>query len=305
MTFVYWGGVNSGSDHLNRLLGFNKKPHVMVVGGYSFDKYTYIDDKEHITSYFRTTRNETKTKTRIKRVKDPRKEVAYFYMEKYNFIDNRRKASDYTINHSKLSDQEEQNVFRYGSSEDVSDCIPYLNQNKWHVLLSDIFDTETIIRPTFLLDDDISTSYIMDCINLVPYKTDIIDTLIHKLNIFDIKKQSTKYTKLTGRPVFFRTIEDAYKRDKEIVWGHLDGIIGGQRDIEQKLIDKNIPYQYFNLDEETYSIFDCPISVPNDFTSGKFEKNENWHKIHDYAMEYVTLRKLTDMRLSGRMIDRI
>ncbi len=290
--FLYWGGVNSGTNHINRLLGFNKKPHVWMSGRYCFDTYTYMGETEIMTTYFKTNTNKVVTKIKRRPVKVPSREICFVYGEKYNFIDDR-------------THEKNRNFYYESTIHNLDDFYPYFSENKWHDMLPIIFDTEVVIRPTYLLDDDISNSYIKECTNLVPYKTDLIDTLIHKLNIFDIKKQSRRYVERTGRPKYFQTIQDAYNTDKNIVWGHLDNIIGEQRDIEQKLIDKNIPYQHFCLDGQSYSIFDLDVSVSNDLTSGNFEHNTQYHILEGYAKEYVTVRGLTDMKLSGRIYDKI
>ena len=290
--FLYWGGVNSGTNHINRLLGFNEKPHVWMSGRFCFDTYTYKDKVEYTTSYFKTKSNQVVTKVISRPVKNPSKETCFVYGEKYNFIDDR-------TNENNGNNEIE------STTHSLDGFYPYFSENNWHDMLPIIFDTDVVIRPTFLLDDDISIPYIKKSINLIPYKTDIIDTLIHKLNIFDIRKQSRRYMQRTGRPKYFRTIEDAYKTDKNIVWNHLDNIIGHQRDIEQQLIDKDITYQHFCLDNQSYSIFDLDVSVSNDLTSGNFEHNTQYRILEGYAKEYVTVRELTDMKLSGRIYDKI
>tara|TARA_B100000927_G_scaffold266065_1_gene239190 strand:+ start:701 stop:1456 length:756 start_codon:yes stop_codon:yes gene_type:complete len=251
-----------------------------------------MGETEIMTTYFKTNTNKVVTKIKRRPVKVPSREICFVYGEKYNFIDDR-------------THEKNRNFYYESTIHNLDDFYPYFSENKWHDMLPIIFDTEVVIRPTYLLDDDISNSYIKECTNLVPYKTDLIDTLIHKLNIFDIKKQSRRYVERTGRPKYFQTIQDAYNTDKNIVWGHLDNIIGEQRDIEQKLIDKNIPYQHFCLDGQSYSIFDLDVSVSNDLTSGNFEHNTQYHILEGYAKEYVTVRGLTDMKLSGRIYDKI
>ena len=83
-----------------------------------------------------------------------------------------------------------------------------------------------------------------------------------------------------------------------------------QRDIEQALQDYNIPYDHFNLDEDDYSRFGCKILVHNKYFHPNFDLSnpvtKHKHKIlEDMASEYVTVRGLTDTRLSGRIIDKI
>ena len=321
MKFVYWGAVNSGSDHINRMFEFNERQHLYHNDClYKFDKYIYPEpEKQECYQYFKP-RNENRLVRVLhatNRVKNPHTERTYTYMEKYNFVDHR--TLDYYKN--KITSN---NTDRRGLTDDVdiSKYEPFLNHapNTWEFALDDMFDGELLVRPHHLLGivnyqrRYITTpkiiSLLKNTINIVPYKVDIIDSMISKLNVFDPPKQSKKYTRRTGRPVFFKTIIDAYKRDKEIVWSHLDDFTRQQRDIEQALQDYNIPYDYFNLDEDDYSIFECKIVLDKKYSHPNFDTSnpvvEHKRKIfEDMAREYVTVRGLTDTRLSNRIIDKI
>jgi len=320
MKFVYWGAVNSGSDHLNRMFEFNERQHLLFNSSYKFDKYIYPEPKKQEWYHYYKPKNENKLVRvlyRTKRVKNPMEEIespngerAYRYMEKYNFVDHRTRAFYQSKGH---------NVQK---SIDTSSYEPFLNYapNTWEFALDDMFDGEILIRPHHLLGivncqrKYITTpkiiSLLKNTINIVPYKVDIIDSMISKLNMFDPPKQSKKYTRQTGRPVFFKTIIDAYKRDKEIVWNHLDDFTRQQRDIEQALQDYGIPYDYLNLDQDDYSRFGCKIILDKKYSHPNFDTNnpEVEHKrkiLEDMASEYVTVRGLTDTRLSNRIIDKI
>ena len=128
--------------------------------------------------------------------------------------------------------------------------------------------------------------------------------------MFNPPKQSKKYRNRTGRPVLFKTIIDAYKRDKEIVWNHLDEFTREQRDIEQALVDNNIPYDYFNLDKDNYKRFNCDIILPRKYSHPNFnleenEVNKNFTILENMAKEYIMVRSLQDVRLHGRIQDGI
>jgi hypothetical protein len=322
MKFVYWGAVNSGSDHLNRMFEFNERQHVFFTNStYKFDRYIYPEPKKQEWYHYYKPRNENKLVRvlyRTSRVKNPMKERAYNYMEKYNFVDHR--TTDFYKNKTITDSSDRRGLDKQITN--IDDYEPFLNHapNTWEFALDDMFDGEILIRPHHLLGivnyqrTYITTTKIISLLknttNIVPYKVNIIDSMISKLNMFDPPKQSKKYTKQTGRPVFFKTIIDAYKRDKEIVWNHLDDFTKQQRDIEQALQDYNIPYDYMNLDEDDYSRFGCKIVLDKKWSHPNFDPDnpvvEHKRKmLEDIAKEYVTVRGLTDTRLSGRITDKI
>ena len=322
MTFVYWGAVNSGSDHINRMFEFNERQHVLYTNAaYEFNKFIYPESKVQELYHYYKARNQNKLVRilyKTKRVKDPHTEHTYNYMEKYNFVDYR--TTDFYKNQFITDSTVKRGLDK--NTTNIDDYEPFLNYapNTWEFALDDMFDGELLIRPNHLLGivnyqrKYITTPKIISLLknttNIVPYKVDIIDSMISKLNMFDPPKQSKKYTKQTGRPVCFRSIIDAYNRDKEIVWSHLDEFTREQRDIEQALQDYDIPYDHFNLDTDDYSRFNCKIVTDRKYSHPNFDLNDkivrNKHDILDgIAKEYVTDRGLTDVRLSGRITDRI
>lgn len=320
MKFVYWGAVNSGADHINRMFEFNQKQHTFFTNAaYKFDKYIYPKPMEQeIYNYFKLKNENKLVKVLYKkgRVKDPFSDHVYDYMEVYNFVDHR--TTKY-YNNKVITDSSDR---RGLENQDVSMYEPYLNYppDKWDFAVDDMFDGELLVRPHHLLGfanyqrihkpTDRIISLLKQTTNIIPYKENILDSMISKLNMFNPPKQSKKYTQRTGRPVSFKTIVDAYKRDKEIVWNHLDEFIRQQRNIEQALIDYNIPYDYINLDYDNYSRFKCNIVLDKKFSHPNFDKNNKETKnkldiLEKMASEYVTVRGLTDTRLSGRIQDGI
>ena len=303
MKFVYWGTVNSGSQHIHQLLSYNKRRHIHDAcnSAYTFDKYIYVDDIEGKTSYYKSTKFEglvEHTRQEIPRYK------TWTYMEYYNFIDNR---------------VHDRKPYKNVDPDILEHYIPFLDQppDTWQDLVLDtISDCVGITRMFHLLGyvnhekkyhpTPKIISFLKTYKNIVPYKDNLIDSMISKLNLFDPPKQSKKYTNRTGRPIFFKTILDAYNRDKEIVWSHLDEFTQRQRDIEQLLLDLNIPFEYFNLDKDSYKdMFDLDEGVQRDRTHPKFEHNDNWNIIKNMAEEYIDIRKLQDVRLHGRIKDKI
>ncbi len=343
MKFVYWGAVNSGSDHLNRMFGFNQKQHIFFNSSpYKFSKFIYPEPYRQQEYIFYKPRNKDKLEiisVRNTRVKDPFKEETYQYAEFYNFVDKRTYRSqkycdgqldlNFDYDRSGIEIVEGSNLaISYSKGNitktiDLNEYEEYLKHapETWeNYALDDMIDGELLVRPNPLLGfvennrvhntTNKIVSLLQETINLVPYKENILDSMISKLNIFNPPKQSKKYTNRTGRPVSFKTIVDAYKRDKEIVWNHLDEFTREQRDIEQALVDNNIPYDYFNLDEDNYKRFNCDIILPRKYSHPNFnlEENEvkkNFTVLENMAKEYIMVRSLQDVRLHGRIKDKI
>ena len=72
--------------------------------------------------------------------------------------------------------------------------------------------------------------------NLFPYKSDVLDVCIQRVNMFD--------TKVTNKNMNtnIKDVEDAYNTDKKLVFSHLDFYIKNSRDVESKLREHQIPY---------------------------------------------------------------
>ena len=322
MKFVYWGAVNSGSDHLNRMFEFNERQHVFFTNAeYKFDKFIYPEPKKQEWYHYYKLRNENKLVKvlyRKSKVRNPHTEHTYNYMEKYNFVDHR--TTDYYKNEFITDSTVKRGLDK--NTTNIENYEPFLNNapNTWEFAVDDMFDGELLVRPHHLLG---FSNYrrlhkptkkiirlLKNCHNVVPFKENIIDSMISKLNMFDPPKQSRMYAQMTGRPTHFKTIVDAYKKDAEIVWGHLDEFIRQQRNIEQALIDYDIPYEHMNLDTDDYSRFGCDIMLDRKFSHPNFDLSNddvrhNYHILESMAEEYVTVRKLTDLRLSGRIYDKI
>ena len=321
MKFVYWGAVNSGGDHINRLFEYNERQHLYFNNmAYSYKKYIFPEKKRYEIYYYLKPKNENKLVKilhREGRVKNPFTDHVYDYMERFNFVDHR------TLNYYNNKQITNSSLERGLSGQiDTNNYEPFLinSPDTWDFAIEEMFDGEIIIRPHHLLGfsnykrlykpTGKIISLLRHCRNIVPYKENIIDSMISKLNMFDPPKQSRMYAQMTGRPTHFKTIVDAYKKDEEIVWGHLDEFIRQQRNIEQALIDYDIPYEHMNLDTDDYSRFGCDIILDRKFSHPNFDLSNddvrhNYHILESMAEEYVTVRKLTDLRLSGRIYDKI
>lgn len=329
MSFVYWGAINSGSDHLNRMFEFNEVSHTHHFGAvYKFRKYLYPKPKTHQEWDYYKPKNKNKLEKHLineRRSFNPFTEETYKYSEKHNFVDNRT-HDNFVIHESGDKRGMERTLHQHNKGDTIinyDEYEPFLKYapSEWeNYALDDMIDVEMLVRPLHLIGmvkyervhptTNKIVSILKKTTNIVPYKEDIIDSLISKLNMFEPPKHSRRYTKRTGKPVLFKTIIDAYNRDKDIVWSHLDEFLKQQRDIEEILQEYKIPYDYLNLDTDDYSRFKLKTILPRKYSHPNFdldnvEINHRHDILKDLAEEYVTVRKLTDMRLSGRITDRI
>ena len=137
------------------------------------------------------------------------------------------------------------------------------------------------------------------CRNIVTYKSDIADMCIQRINLFESEVTNKHMnTNING-------VVDAYNTNKELVFTHLDFFVTRNRDVEQQLIDLDIPYESVDLDTHDYRIF-CDNPIPRQH--GRIHVDENSER-YEWARrvveEYIDTRGLTDLRLSGRLHDKI
>tara|TARA_B100000609_G_scaffold178848_1_gene158277 strand:- start:217 stop:1053 length:837 start_codon:yes stop_codon:yes gene_type:complete len=143
------------------------------------------------------------------------------------------------------------------------------------------------------------------CHNLVPYKIEMLDITIARINLFVSAATNKTFN------VNVKNVEDAWYTNKELVFKHLDDFTRNNRNVEQTLIDNGIKYDYIDLDNHDYKIL-CDNELPRtqstmpSLSSATYDKNTYRYKLAStMAKEYLQKRNLTDMRLSGRLQDNI
>ena len=145
-------------------------------------------------------------------------------------------------------------------------------------------------------------------INIIPYKTNLVESFTSKLNILPALA--------TWGPdqndILYRDIDpfEIYKVDKQKIWEFLDGFIWFNNELERTFQNNNIPYQMFDLDNDDYKdvfgwekYINNKQSPTNSSTLGrkmqshkkmlKTEKDwKRWHMLEDIAKEYIMDRGL-------------
>ena len=183
---------------------------------------------------------------------------------------------------------------------------PYLLTHTEYIrdLVDDLSDVDVLFNPFSLMgkymlgypkwekddkEDDLEL-YVLELYksrkNVVPYKEDLIDCFASKLK---------RYKK--------RNVIETYKKDKRVVFKHLDGVVKNLRRIEKYMIHRGIEPVYFNMDRDDYKdVFgfeknDLPRTATH---PGDYPEREQFEQI---AKEYVTMRDMRDMRRRNRLRD--
>ena len=297
---IYWGACNSGKAHLKMLFRADCKPQLNFTNdGYNVLKLDYVDSNEHEVFYY----SDGKIQSKIRRNNTtPNDRLKYNYGERYNYVDDRP-----PVPRTRFKDRK------------VSQYYPIFLSQNWEHLIDEWYDCELMITPYPLIGiaspkhcvtqqrtkpNDKCLSLVKSATNIVAYKSNLLDSMISKLTLFDKIESAKKSKKLTGRFVVFKDLSDVYNKHKEMLWYHLDGILKEHREMEYRLRQLDIPYQYFDLDNDNYDIFECTNKLPSTYTHPDWDLTDNktysnWTILRDIAEEYIELRNLHDMRLDA------
>ena len=314
MSIIYWTYYNSGKGHLKTSCRGNNKS-VIIYNQQGFVRFTYTDDdREVITQYY--TENDKLVKNIVKtsqgRSKDIRARSYTWPGEYYNYVDPhlkepRKRHIDNPVSTMLFTHDQGymRNAFQHPDWED--EYLPIFAE------------TDVLFAPYILLGADrignfmdgnirpVSQrcmEFVKSCKSILPYKEDLVDSMISKLACFDKLKMARKSLQRKGKPVIYRDLFDAFKKDKEIVYLHLDDILRQSRKTEYTLRQLGIPYEYFNLDKDSYAeVFGMTYNeVPRDHTHPTWDLNDeetykNWCKVRDIAVQYIEDTNLKDWRL--------
>tara|TARA_Y100001973_G_scaffold65535_1_gene95794 strand:+ start:3345 stop:4235 length:891 start_codon:yes stop_codon:yes gene_type:complete len=293
--YVYWGGVDSGKAHLKHYAMLNNKTNLLwdLIGKYIKKIYTTI---HHYESNWR---DETIHRIIYHNINGLRK------CEKkenriYQFQSYAHKSS--AIDPKNISHGIRGNKRKGYSTDDIKKYtqIEYINTNIYFDIISkhvnqicqnmdreildydDIFkdvDLLTFIPPEYVIQDNINL--FQSSINIVPYKSNKIDSIISKLDGFADFHPHLEYNV---------DLLDLYNTDKNRVWDWLDEFNRQEDNIITLLKKYNIPYRMFDLDNDRYKdVFGWEIELPNNYTHRKnsWQNNDRYAIVQDIAREYV------------------
>lgn len=321
--YFYWGFTDSGKNYVNRLSRLNEKVLANFYDNHILKTYTkvHIHDTEWDDVTFTTKiihdNNGLKTVSKIdKRI------FRYnnFPLAPHSTINNdwfkqmRKKGRgvmlnspelDYGKDKLKLSDEQRT---KYSDWKYHESSIYFKNATSYSQL--DLDEVKNHIDE-IMEDIDMSDSNLMyyfepmknilrqnNSVNIIPYKVNLLDSFISKLDGFQ-----TLNTRLEDHNDLF----EVYEQDKERIWKWLDFFLHEQNFLVDKFKANNIPYVYFNLDEDNYT--DLFVgwdnsSLPRDCTHRRSgwvlaDESEKWKykKVEDIAKEYMTVRQPKPLEL--------
>ena len=301
--FVLWGFKHFGKSFFLASFRYNRKTVVqMQIGGeYSTHKWEYHGVEQHYKTFYRENDdNIIKCRTKIHELTSD--ELLLYNLDK-GIISPDGVNDDY-LGYGKF----QFNKPKVDTSVDKKTgkkLYPIYadHGSKWSDhFFDDLCTCDLFVpRPHNSMWYEPFIEHFRKCNNIVTYKEDVLDMCISRLNLFETK-ETNKYMNTN-----VKDIEDAYNTNKSLVFTHLDFFIKKNRDVEVKLRENNIPYEYLELDS-----FDAKRMVDtelprryNDVLLPIPKDTYRFRLITRMAKEYIKSRGLTDLRLSGRVNDKI
>lgn len=279
MTFIYWAGVDYGKHHLQEYAKANRKSFTKWHKT-SAKKFSYTNDKQIKEYYYKDETNRTEEDIIDKR----------FELRSYtNYIKYIPRPKEYL---ERQKNKRKRDIFT-----DIKKCLPTdIIFPLYGIWPGSIMQCNSYNGYKGIINDwghmtEENIHFLRNCNNIVPYKEDILDSAMCKLD---------KFYEYTHTP-YKHDVVKAHKENKNYVWIFLDNLIfTSQQYIEQLLQQYNIPYTYFNLDKDNYNeVFGWEIVVDRDVTHPhrRWDDNEKYNLIKNIAEEYIIYNKKGDTRL--------
>lgn len=316
--FAYWGMRDTGKFVAECNFLKNGKittffKHHYYYTQYPVEKYDYGYKYERVFTYRKPNDNQLSrvvNKTTIIRYDAIHTDDLWHYENLSNFVDGRVRHS-YTQNDGKMDDV----MYEYHAN------LPDL-KDAYHRVID---ESNIIIQPERLLGFTDKEDLILEGINdlqysfqkqiterlqneivhVIPYKSNLIDWAVNKLNSADFSKWG------------FVDLFDAYLKNKFAIWKLLDSYVITSRNLEVILKSRGLNYQYFDMDNDCYlKYFGLNYEFPRNFThltyrvkTGDVKWDEDAHKRYDkllsIAERYIYERNIKDLRLNGANNDGI
>ena len=131
--------------------------------------------------------------------------------------------------------------------------------------------------------------------NIIPYKSDLFSWAIGFIDSFSHLSDHI-YDEEQGI-----LEKDLYDKNKKIIFQFLDHQFYIPSKIAEFLTKRNIPYRYFDLDNDWYNeVFGGTFEIDRDYTSHASswkDYQDRYNQVADIAKEYISLRNVTTMKL--------
>ena len=295
MTYVYWGGRTYGKINQQGLFRWNRKTVSQNAHNiFKAFKWEYVGDKQIRTRYYWNVEDDKITRY----VKSESITDDWLYN---TVVDKGIKNNDTAglekdwLGGGRYENPEIAKKREYNPPElrPIWD-----NYGHFH---NDIITCDLYLPQPYVLDGPF-ISTLKTCKHVVGYKSDMVSWFINVLNYFVASEASKNWG------IEIKDPKDAYDKDKEIIFGYFDHHLGMNRDVEQRLRDVGIEYDYLDLDNDNYAeFFGLERNLPRDMYSQDYKKygGERYNIAKSIAEEYIDNRQLTGWKLDGRIHDKV
>tara|TARA_B100000927_G_scaffold143568_1_gene115881 strand:+ start:1738 stop:2679 length:942 start_codon:yes stop_codon:yes gene_type:complete len=313
MTSIFWGGKLYGKVNMQCLFRYNRKTVIQNASHkYKSFKWEY-NGNQQIRSIFykKKDNNDISTKLKIDTITD--KWLLETQTDKglknntdceFDWLGKGR----FSLSPDKLkkikNDKGEEILY------EPEDLHPLYGDNikTWYDHFINDFMSCDLYNPLHWMLDQNYKPYIdtlKKCRNVVGYKENMHDWLVGLLGSnFEPWRSSITWGVHVTDP------HDAYKKNPEILFSHFDHHIKQNRNVEQKLNEHGIEYEYLNLDKDDYAKFfnldrNLERTAYNRVQFYKEIAPDRWDIANNIVSEYIQDRNLTGWKLEGRIHDRI
>ena len=324
--YIYWGTGNSGKGHMEIYADINNKT---TLDGRMRRLYNKIQPSIiHRTSewmeviYNYTIYHNNKKYNSLLQTRHSKHKIRFMF-ETYNNVSDINTKTTWNELSKKYKKYKSKKISMRKYLEEYSNK-GYINSMIYYMLLIDnneeicdpispkmlndnaeeIFDgVDNITDPNFLHHNmkfpENVLKILQSAVNIVPYKTNLLDSVISKLDSFtEAKGMALDWHKM--KPTWVKDpiglLYETYENNKRFIWRYLDEYQTQLNYIIFTLKKNNIPYQMFNLDEDNYEDVykGWDILLPKNITHLKDSwegYEENYKKVEMMAKEYLSRRQ--------------
>lgn len=329
--FIYWGGVNSGKTQIERLCVINHKSFLaygrnqFLVKSTSTPEYTKdtLEDKlndnryKDVVVYYVDKETKEVVERKVSMLFNFHKTVIR-PNESMHFVRNQTgkelnfRADLHFITHllgihipeDEFLNNYDNSLQSTGQYQDmwIEKYVDPYNLNFYKHILKVLDEVDWVSCPYFLLSPTLKGmsffkySFLIDAMknftHIIPYKSNIIDSLVSKLNLAHTLK--------------YKNLIEWYNTDVNTLWNAIDCYTNVSRNYERSLQFYNIEYRYFDLDKDRYETLGFKNYQPVSATHPTLDKKTDEYKfLEKLAHEYIENRNFIDSRLIHSNIDRI
>ena len=313
MRYFYWGGSDSGKNHLTYYSRINNKTCLMWCDYFIrkdktithiYEPYKWSEETKRVWIYHYNVGLKEKYKE-FRQIlnEDPKNKNFYRNVFRSNCRHKSQinPVKNKTVNKLSLSDEDikKYSDVKYIDTEIYDEILlkhrgkafPLLTHEKldghWEKIFEGVDCMFIGCEPKDWMIDDL-TPFLREGISIVPYKSNNLDNYISKLDGFQDFRPNIN---ISNSNLF-----ETYEKDKQLVWKFLNSWNEEIENIASILKDKKIPFIYFDLDKDRYEdIFKgWDNNLPKNYThrqqfwqEDNTEYEKRYSKVKAIAEEYI------------------